>query len=119
MRNFKNLHIWKDGIEIVKQTYLLSKVLPAEEKFGLISQICRASVSIPSNIAEGSARNSEIEYKRFLEIALGSAFELETQFIIIQELNFIDKDKLVTLFDILDKEQRSINNLITKIKESR
>jgi four helix bundle protein len=119
MRNFKNLQIWKDGMEIVKQTYLLSKLLPAEEKFGLISQICRASVSIPSNIAEGCSRNSEIEYKRFLEIAIGSAFELETQFIIIQELDLTDKDKLIALFDLLDKEQRSINNLITRIKESK
>lgn len=118
MRNFKNLQIWKDGITLVKQTYLLSKILPSDEKFGLISQICRASVSIPSNIAEGCSRNSDIEYKRFLEFAIGSAFELETQFIIIQELELIDKDKLVTLFDLLDKEQRSINNLISRIKNS-
>jgi four helix bundle protein len=80
MRNFRKLDIWKDGIELAKETYLLSKLLPDEEKFGLKSQICRASVSVPSNIAEGCSRNSQIEYKRFLEIAMGSAFEMETQF---------------------------------------
>ena len=72
-------------------------MLPNEEKFGLKSQICRAAVSIPSNIAEGSSRNSEIDFKRYLEIALGSAFELETQLIIIQELHLAPEEKLLNL----------------------
>ncbi|MFT5242986.1 MAG: four helix bundle protein [Psychroserpens sp.] len=62
MRNFRNLEIWKNGIEIVKQIYPLSALLPSEEKFGFRSQVTRASVSIPSNIAEGCSRNSEIEF---------------------------------------------------------
>ncbi|WP_296343223.1 four helix bundle protein [Winogradskyella sp.] len=69
MRNFRTLDICKNGIEIVKQVYVLSQQLPAEEKFGLRCQIKRASVSIPSNIAEGFSRNSEVEFKRFLEIS--------------------------------------------------
>ncbi|MCG8698779.1 MAG: four helix bundle protein [Bacteroidales bacterium] len=78
MRNFRNLNIWQKGIQLVKMTYKISAQLPKEEVYGLKSQICRAAVSVPSNIAEGCSRNSEIEYKRFLEIAMGSLFEVET-----------------------------------------
>ena len=116
MRNFRELNIWKEGINLVKEIYNLAKQLPDEEKFGLKSQICRAAVSIPSNIAEGCSRNSEIEFKRFLEIAIGSSFELETQLIIIQELEFITKKDLESLFEQLSKEQKMINNLINKLK---
>lgn len=116
MRNFRELNIWKDGISLVKEIYNLSKQLPAEEKFGLKSQICRAAVSIPSNIAEGCSRNSEIEFKRFLEIAIGSSFELETQLIIIYELQFISEKEMNSIIETLSKEQKMINNLITKLK---
>ena len=66
MRNFRKLDIWKNGIKLVKQVYILSENLPHEEKFGLRSQITKAAVSVPSNIAEGCRRNSEIEFKHFL-----------------------------------------------------
>ena len=115
-RNFRNLNIWKEGIVLVKNVYQLAELLPQEEKFGLKSQICRAAVSIPSNIAEGSSRNSEIDFKRYLEIALGSSFELETQLIIIQELHLISKEKLKNLLECLNKEQKMINNLISKLR---
>lgn len=82
MRDFKKLEIWKNGITIVKHVYSLVQKLPSEEKFGLKSQLSRAAVSVPSNIAEGCSRNSEVEFKRFLEISLGSLFEVETQLII-------------------------------------
>ena len=118
MRDFRKLEIWKNGIEIVKQVYILCNFLPSEEKFGLKSQITRASVSIPSNIAEGCSRNSEIEFKRFLEIAMGSLFELETQLIITQELELISKDKLESIFELLNKEAKMINSLINTIKNS-
>jgi len=85
MRNYKNLNIWQKGIQIVKKVYFLVEKLPATEKFGLKSQLSRAAVSIPSNIAEGCSRTSEIEFKRFLEIAMGSLFEVETQLIICEE----------------------------------
>ena len=71
MRDFKKLEIWKNGITIVKHVYSLVQKLPSEEKFGLKSQLSRAAVSVPSNIAEGCSRNSEVEFKRFLEIAQG------------------------------------------------
>ncbi len=118
MRNFRTLDIWKNGIEIVKQIYVLSQQLPTEEKFGLRSQITRASVSIPSNIAEGCSRNSEIEFKRFLEIAMGSLFEVETQLILSKELGFIPENNLNNIFELLAKEAKMINSLINRIKNS-
>ncbi len=95
MRNFKELNIWTDGIKLVKEVYKISKNLPEKEKFGLKSQISRAVVSIPSNIAKGSGRNSDVEFKRYLEIAMGSSFELETQLVIIEELGFVNEEALV------------------------
>lgn len=118
MRNFRTLEIWKNGIVIVKQIYQLSQKLPSQEKFGLRSQITRAAVSIPSNIAEGCSRNSEIEFKRFLEISIGSLFEIETQLIICEELNFLTSENLKDIFELLNKEARMINSLINKIKNS-
>ena len=115
MRNFRKLDIWKNGIEIVKHVYQLSDKLPSEEKFGLRSQITRAAVSIPSNIAEGCSRNSEIEFKRYLEIAIGSLFEVETQLIITRELGFIKSDELTIVFNLIETEAKMINSLIQKI----
>lgn len=118
MRNYKNLKIWEQGIEIVKQIYVLTEQLPSSEKFGLKSQITRAAVSIPSNIAEGCSRNSEIEFKRFLEIGMGSLFEVHTQLIIIQELQFINSEDLIAIFEQLETEGKMINGLINTIKNS-
>lgn len=118
MRNFRKLTIWRQGIDIVKDIYKLSAQLPSEEKFGLKSQIRRASVSVPSNIAEGSSRNSEIEFKRFLEIAMGSLFELETQLIIIEELNLIASESLKDTFELIETEAKMINGLINTIKKN-
>ena len=85
-------------MEIVKKTYSLSEQLSAEERFGLVSQITRAAVSIPSNIAEGSSRTSDKDKKRFVEIALSSAFELDNALLIIRDLelaNPVDADELI------------------------
>jgi len=115
MRNFRNLEIWQQGIQLVMEIYKLCVLLPKEERFGLISQICRAAVSIPSNIAEGSSCNSKTEYKRFLEIALGSAFEVETQLQIIYQLKMITAENFELIFQLLVKEEKMINSLITKL----
>lgn len=116
MRDFKKLEIWKNGIELVKQVYELSNILPSSEKYGLKVQITRAAVSVPSNIAEGCSRNSEIEFKRFLEIAIGSLFELETQLIIIIELNLIEAVKAEKTLVLIQNESKMINGLISRIK---
>jgi len=112
------LKIWQQGMQIVKATYRLTSLLPKEEKYGIVSQMNRAAVSIPSNIAEGCSRNGEIDFKRFLEIAQGSAFELETQLIIIEEIGLMksDSENFISLITLIHEEQRMINSLITKIK---
>ncbi|MFQ5632009.1 MAG: four helix bundle protein [bacterium] len=116
MRNFRSLKIWEEGIAIVKQIYKLAKKLPVEEKYGLKSQVCQSAVSIPSNIAEGCSRNSDKEFKRFLEIAIGSSFELETQLLIIQELAFVSTEEVESIIERLHTEQKMINNLHSKLK---
>jgi four helix bundle protein len=118
MRNFKRLDIWNKGIHIVKEIYEVSKFLPKEEKFGLKSQMKRAAVSIPSNIAEGASRNSNLEFKRFLEISIGSLFEVETQLIIARELSFLKKNQTNKLLVLIEEESKMINALISKIKHS-
>lgn len=116
MRNYRELEIWKNGIIIVEKIYEISTKLPIDERFGLRSQITRASVSIPSNIAEGCSRNSEIEFKRFLEIAMGSLFEVETQLTICERLGFFDSNDLNDILQLLNTEAKMINSLISKIK---
>ncbi|MEI6509250.1 MAG: four helix bundle protein, partial [Bacteroidota bacterium] len=118
MRDFKKFTIWNNGIDIVASIYKFTKQLPSEEKFGLISQMCRAAVSIPSNIAEGCSRNSEVEFKRFLEIALGSSFELETQILTCERLGFISSLESQKIILPLNELQKQINSLITKIKDN-
>jgi four helix bundle protein len=90
MHNFKNLNIWKAGIEFVSEIYKTTRTFPANEQFGLVSQIQRAAVSIPSNIAEGSAKSSNRDFSRFLEMSIGSSYELETELLIALNLGYID-----------------------------
>jgi len=89
MKNFKKLIVWNKGIDLTVSIYSLVKKLPLEEKFELSSQLRRSAVSIPSNISEGASRKSDKDNARFVEIALGSSFELETQIIIAQKTNLI------------------------------
>lgn len=116
MTNFRNLKIWQKGMELVIDIYKLSEMLPKEEKFGLRSQITRAAISIPSNIAEGCSRSSQKDFKRFLEVSLGSAFELETQLLIIQELKLTEIDRINYLLNDLYEEQKMINGFINTLK---
>lgn len=88
MRNFRKLHVWNDARALVKEVYFLTNQLPQTEKFGLISQINRCAISIPANIAEGSPKDSQKDFVRFLQISLGSSYELETHLIICNDLDF-------------------------------
>ncbi|MCF8253682.1 MAG: four helix bundle protein [Bacteroidia bacterium] len=117
MRDFKKYEVWRLGMELVKHVYQFSIILPKEEKFGLVSQICRAAISIPSNIAEGTSRTSDVEFKRFLEMAIGSSFELETQLILCKDVGFVSEENIATLISDINIIQRQINNLILKIKQ--
>ncbi|KAA3614618.1 MAG: four helix bundle protein [Calditrichaeota bacterium] len=92
MTNFRNLKIWQRGMKLVTTVYNLASHLPKDERYALRSQITRSAVSIPSNIAEGCSRNSRKDFVRFLEIALGSAFELETQLLIIAKLQLTETE---------------------------
>ncbi len=88
--HYKDLEVWKDSIKFVKSIYILTNKFPQEEKFGLVSQIRRAAVSIPSNIAEGATRFSDKDSSRFIDITLGSIAEIETQLIISKELGYVE-----------------------------
>jgi four helix bundle protein len=92
--NFEKLEIWKESRKLVKVIYLLSKQFPADEKFGLTSQIRRAAISVPSNIAEGCGRGTNAQLSHFLDIAIGSLCEMESQIFLALDLAFISKEEL-------------------------
>lgn len=114
MHNFRELEVWKKSIVLCKEYYILSKEFPKDEMFGLVSQSRRSLYSIPSNIAEGAGRNSDPQFCQFLNIALGSAFEFETQIIIANDLEFLNNEK----FEFLMYEIRHIQNMIIKLKQN-
>jgi four helix bundle protein len=115
MRNFKKLLIRQKGFQIAVKSFHLVTSFPKEEKYGLSSQLTRAAVSIPSNIAEGSSRSSNKDYKRFLEISLGSTFEMETQLLIAEAVNFGEKDKRDELTKDIDEEQKMLMSFMSKL----
>jgi len=103
MQTHKDLDIWKRGIKLVTQVYSFTSKFPCEELYGLVSQMRRAAVSFPSNIAEGAARNTKADYTRFVYIALGSLSELETQVIISKNLGYASDTDITEDIDILRK----------------
>jgi four helix bundle protein len=116
MHNYKELKIWQKARLLVKDCYALTLIFPKDEKFGLISQIQRAAVSIPANIAEGSGKSSSKDFSRYLEIAISSAFELETLCMLAADLDFIDNDKsdpILTKIQEIQKMIYSFKNTIT------
>ncbi len=108
MRDFRKLNIWSEAIEFAVSIYAITSKFPDHEKFGLRSQLNRASVSIPSNIAEGS-RGSDKEFKQFLNIALGSSFEVETQLILANRIGYITDELSKEYIDRLNILQKRIN----------
>jgi len=109
------LRIWKIGIEVVKDIYILTKKFPKEELYGLTSQMRRSAISIPSNIAEGFRRYHNKEYRQFLYIALGSCAELETQIIIANELDYINETNKTELIEKIKYICRMTVKLISKL----
>ena len=116
MKTHKDLDVWKKSILIVESIYRATSLFPKEEIYGLSSQIRRSSVSIPSNIAEGAARNHDKEYIQFLYIALASASELETQLIISNKLGFIESDQSDHLLNELNTISKMLQGLIKSLK---
>lgn len=94
MHKFKELMVWQKAVDLAVDVYKITQTFPGEKKFGLVSQINRCGVSIPSNIAEGAGRNTDGEFKHFLGISAGSAFELETHLIIANKLGYVEKETL-------------------------
>ena len=119
IKSYKDLLIWQKGIEITEKVYLITNNFPQNELFSLTNQIRRASVSISSNISEGFGRNSTKSYMNFLKISRGSLYELETQLIIADRLNYIsDNELLKSINDLLSEEGKMINSYINKLELS-
>ena len=112
VQSYKDLIVWQKSIMLTKEIYKLVKKLPKEEIYALSDQMRRAVVSIPSNIAEGQARNSTKEFINFLSIARGSKAELETQLIICQELNYMNEAEIQPILDLLEEIGKMITALI-------
>ena len=114
-QNYKDLVVWQKGITLAKEIYRLTAKFPGEEKFGLVSQMRRAAVSIPSNIAEGQARHTTGEFIQFISHAEGSTAELETQVILSIELGFAEAKMTKSVFLLLDDIRRMLNGLRRKL----
>lgn len=118
MHNFKELKVWQKARELVKFIYVLTSNFPKEETFSLTSQIRRAVISIPSNIAEGAGHLSNKEFSRFLEIAYASSCELDTQMILSFDLEYITKDELHDSSFYIDELQKMISGLMKSLKKT-
>ncbi len=115
IKTYRDLEIWKKGIELVKDIYTLTESFPKQETYSLVAQMRRSALSVPSNAAEGFRRYHNKEYKQFLYILLGSCAELETQITVAKELKYITEDKEVELLERLDHICRMTSNLIKRL----
>lgn len=119
MHNFRRLSVWKKSMDVAKDSYALTRGLPRAEMYGLASQIQRAAVSIASNIAEGSCRTSDREFRRFLQFALGSAYELEVQLDLARMAGYISESDTDQLRSSVVEVQRMLYSLIAAKKPIR
>jgi four helix bundle protein len=115
IRSYRDLKVWEKGMQLVKDTYQLTASFPDSEKFGLVSQMRRCSVSIPSNIAEGWGRGKNKYFSNHLRIARGSLYELETQILIAQQMGFTNTNDS-ELFTLVDDLSKMLNSLIEKVE---
>jgi len=118
IKSYKDLTVWQKSFQLALKTYEATKGFPREERYGMTSQIRRAAFSIPSNIAEGYARNSTGEYKQFLKIAFASGAELETQLLIAKETGLLKGDQFEILDNLLTEVMKMLNILIRKLGTS-
>lgn len=115
MTPYKNLLVWQKSVKFCILVYKTTNTFPEQEKFGLTSQLRRASVSIPSNIAEGSKRSTDKDYKSFIRIAHGSGAEVETQLLIAKELGYLSSTTYITLIEMLDEIMKMLGAFIKKL----
>jgi four helix bundle protein len=116
-QSYKDLVVWQKAIALAKRIYEMTRSFPTEEKFGLVSQMRRAAVSIPSNIAEGQARHTTGEFIQFISHAEGSVAELDTQIILSVELNFSAKKDVIAAYELIDEIRRMLNALRRKLAD--
>ena len=116
LKSYKELIVWQKSVQLVKEVFLLTNKFPKSELYGLISQMRRAAISIPSNIAEGYGRKSSKEYAQFYSIAYGSGLELETQIIIARELGFANNEDFGKVELLLEEVLKMLNSMISKMK---
>jgi four helix bundle protein len=118
IKSYKDLLIWQKGFDIVISTYKLSKSFPQEELYALTSQIKRAAISIPSNIAEGYGRNTDKSFSHFIDISRGSLYELETQLLIAKELEFVKDINLFNhIISLINEESKMINSFYNSLSK--
>ena len=115
MENYKELIVWKRAMELVAAAYQVAAKLPREEMFALADQMRRSSVSIPSNIAEGYGRNSTKDYARFLSIARGSRYELETQLLLCVQLGYVNQQDIDNAIQLGEEVGKMLNVIISKL----
>jgi four helix bundle protein len=115
INSYRDLLVWQKGLELAYLLYEITRLFPQEEKFGLISQIRRAAVSVPSNIAEGQARHRKKEFIQYLYIAKGSLAELDTQCLIARELGYVEEPQIKPILLQIDELQRMLYSLIEKL----
>ena len=116
LKNYKELKVWQRSYNLCLEIYRITKGFPKEEKYGLTSQIRRAAVSVPNNIAEGYGRKTTQEYIRFLYVAYGSNCELETQLLLSGDLSYIDSAKLEMLLEGVGEVERMLKALIKSLE---
>lgn len=114
MNNYRELKVWQKSMDLVEAVYTITSNFPKEEKYGLISQINRSAVSIPSNIAEGAGRNSNKEFRNFLGIANGSTNELNTQLLLSIRIGYAKQNDLEDIFSLINEIQKMNFALIKK-----
>ncbi len=116
MKDFRQLHVWEKSHILAKEVYRITALFPKEEMFGLTSQLRRASVSIPTNIAEGCGRASDADFRRFIQIAFGSSSEVEYLVLLSFELGFIEESDFSTLHEQIVTVKKMLESLINKLK---
>lgn len=118
LNSYKDLIAWQKALILVKEVYKLTKTLPETEKYNFVSQLNRSALSIPSNIAEGWGRESKGSFTNFLKIARGSLYELETQLIILKEVELVTEDSSTSILDLITEEIKILNALIKSINNT-
>ena len=115
IRSYKDLIVWQKSMEMVRLIYQATKAFPDDERFGLVSQLRRGAVSVPSNIAEGYGRNSTLDYIRFLRMAIGSLYEIETQLEIAFRENLLAKQERDKISILIEENEKMLISLVKKV----